>query len=60
MPTIYRFAKRGRLRKSNDGRFHPPKNNEAPADESESASKVTGEVAASPIESREAREGFFD
>lgn len=51
-PSIYGYVKNGRLLKNNNGRFHTAKKDKAPTGEPEGASKVTGEVAASPKERR--------
>lgn len=51
-PSLYRLKKIGKLHKTKSGKFFLPKTNETPNDEqSESVSRVTGEVPASPIES---------
>ena len=49
LPSVYGFAKRGRLRKSHDGRFHPIRKNETP---DVAASAVSGDEggASSSIE----------
>jgi hypothetical protein len=59
LPTIYQFAKRGRLIKSVDGRFRALPNDEVLSARTESTSEVTGEVPASPNESREAQKGIL-
>lgn len=61
LPSIYQFAKNGRLIKTDDGRFKIAQKEEAPSGGPESASKNTGEAGTSPNESRDRSQGtIFD